>query len=381
MDSNKNICLSVVYPNKSIYSETFIRNQLKYLNPEFQFYNDWYPYRNKNGNNFLAFPIRNALLRGIIKRISINLFHSLYTKQFSLQLNKNKINVVLAEYGPTGCSVMDACRINNVPLIVHFHGFDASDNATIRKYTIRYKKLFNISRFIIVVSEDMKKKLMELGAPRDKIINNPYGVELDLFEGSHPENNPPVFIAVGRFAEKKAPGLTIKAFSEVHRRYKETRLLMIGDGPLLNDCKKLVNELKLNGAVEFKGVLTSDEIKSHLKNARAFVQHSVTAGTGDMEGTPNTILEASAMGLPVISTYHAGIKEAVVHKKTGFLVQEKDFLKMAEYMMKVIENPELAGRLGRSAREHMEKNYSMPYRIKNLQSIIESAVNDGNKWE
>ena len=110
--------------------------------------------------------------------------------------------------------------------------------------------------------------------------------------------------------------------------------------------------------------------------ARAFVQHSVTAKDGDMEGTPNTILEASAMGLPIISTKHAGIKEAVIHEKTGFLVDEHDYLKMSEFMMLLVQNPELAGKLGKNPRIHMEKNYSMDYRIKVLKDLIKGSISN-----
>ena len=292
--------LTVVYPNKSIYSETFIRSQLQYLQPQFEFYDGWYPFRDKNGNNFLKFPIKNLMLRGAIKWLSLRIFHSIYTKQFSVMLNRQKTDVVLAEYGPTGCSVMDACEKTKIPLIVHFHGFDASDKATINKYGVRYKKLFQVAKCIIVVSEDMKKKLIELGAPQNKIINNPCGVDLNIFDGTHPEKNFPLFISVGRFAEKKAPHLTIKAFNEVYKKHKEAELLMIGGGPLLNYCKKLVSKLRLREAVKFMGILKPDEVRLHLKNARAFVQHSVTADTGDMEGTPVSIMEASAMALPII---------------------------------------------------------------------------------
>jgi glycosyltransferase involved in cell wall biosynthesis len=367
--------LCVAYPNKSIYSETFIRNQLKYLKPEYECYNGWYPYQDKYGNNILTFPIRNLYLRGLIKRTSLKLFHVFYTNQFVNLINRKKIEVVLAEYGPTGCSVMNACKKANIPLIVHFHGFDSSDNETIINYKERYLELFKISDCIIVVSEVMKEELIKLGAPAEKIINNPYGVELSLFDGTSPENNPPTFVAVGRFAEKKAPDMTIRAFAEVYKKFDGVRLLMVGDGPLLGKCKQIVGEFNLDHAVTFKGVLNHEEIKKILSGARAFVQHSVRAKNGDMEGTPNTVLEASAMGLSIVSTFHAGIKEAVIHQQTGFLVEEHDYLKMAEYMSLLAQNPKLAGELGRGARAHMEKNYSMQYRIGKLQNIIESIIN------
>ncbi len=376
MSESLNTGLCIVYPNKEIYSETFIRNQLKFINAQFEYHKGWYPYINKNEKNILSFPIKNIILRGAIKRISPHFFHRLYTAQFSNLIRTNRIKVVLAEYGPTGCAVMDACERERIPLIVHFHGFDSSDHATLKKYDDSYRKLFNISRYIVVVSEIMKNELIKLGAPVNKIVNNPYGVDLDFFDGAKPENSPPVFVAVGRFAEKKAPDLTIRAFYEVYKVNQDVKLIMIGDGPLLKSCKDLVNELKLNDNVEFKGVLNREEILKTLKTGRVFVQHSVRAKSGDMEGTPNTILEASATGLPIVSTFHAGISEAVIHQKTGFLVQEHDYLKMAEYMSDLINNPEKAGQYGRNSREYMLEKYSIQYRYSKLRDLMLAAINN-----
>src|SRR3546814_21143924 len=99
---------------------------------------------------------------------------------------------------------------------------------------------------------------------------------------------------------------------------------MAGIGPLWQQTKELAARLNLEKAIDFAGVLTHEQVYERMKHTRAFVQHSVTAAAGDSEGTPNSILEASAAGLPVVSTRHAGIKEAVRHEETGFLVEEHD---------------------------------------------------------
>jgi len=104
--------------------------------------------------------------------------------------------------------------------------------------------------------------------------------------------------------------------------------------------------------------------------ARAYVQHSVVAGNGDCEGTPNSILEAAASGLPVVSTRHAGIKEAVVHDQTGFLVDEWDEAGMAAAMLRLAEDPALATRMGQAGRKHMEANYAADVRLKALAEIL-----------
>ncbi len=88
-----------------------------------------------------------------------------------------------------------------------------------------------------------------------------------------------------------------------------------------------------------------------MEKSVAFIQHFV-AQTGDSEGSPVSVMEAQAAALPVISTYHAGIPEVVIHGETGFLVKEKDISCMAEYMVRILAEPGLAKKLGqRGGRE------------------------------
>ena len=111
-----------------------------------------------------------------------------------------------------------------------------------------------------------------------------------------------------------------------------------------------------------------------MQQARAFVQHSVTTSYGDSEGTPVAILEASASGLPIVSTEHGGIVDAVLHNETGFLVPECDVDGMAHFMLQLALNPNLAQKLGQAARQHMQSNFSMERTIQLLWQILSTAM-------
>ncbi len=106
----------------------------------------------------------------------------------------------------------------------------------------------------------------------------------------------------------------------------------------------------------------------------AFVQHSITAPNGDMEGTPVSIMEASSSGLPIISTKHGGIKELVVHNKTGFLVDEKDEEGMAAYMLKICDDLELAKSMGAEGRKYIEQNYEQSVQIGKLYELASQST-------
>jgi glycosyltransferase involved in cell wall biosynthesis len=290
-----------------------------------------------------------------------------------------KIEAVLAEYGETGVQVMDAAERSDVPLIVHFHGYDASVNSVLAEHKHTYPRMFGIASAIIAVSRAMRCKLIDLGAPAEKVHYNPYGVDCAQFSGADPAAAPPIFLAVGRFIEKKAPQITVSAFARLLQSCPHARLRMIGEGPLLEKCQTLAKELGIDDAVEFLGAQNHSVIKHEMQTARCLVKHSVVSATGDSEGTPLTILEAGATGLPVVSTRHAGIPDVVLEGETGFLVEEHDDASMAQHMVRIAQEPELAGMMGRAARAHIQKNFSKQQRTGSLWSIIESCINQSGR--
>jgi glycosyltransferase involved in cell wall biosynthesis len=111
-----------------------------------------------------------------------------------------------------------------------------------------------------------------------------------------------------------------------------------------------------------------------MRGARALVQHSVRSRDGDSEGTPLSILEAGASGIPVVSTRHGGIEDVVRHGETGLLVDEGDIHGMARHMTALVQSPDLAADLGARARAHIRAHHSMDTSIGNLMSVIEGAV-------
>lgn len=292
---------------------------------------------------------------------------------------RDKIEAVLAEYGDTAVQVMDAAERSRTPLIVHFHGYDASVNSVLEEHKHTYPRLFQIASDIIAVSRAMQRKLIDLGAPEEKVHYNPCGVDVDQFSGADPAAAPPVFLAVGRFTEKKAPQITLSAFATVLRSCPEARLRMIGEGTLLEDCKNLSRELKIDHAVAFLGGQKPSVVVHEMQQARCIVQHSVISPTGDSEGTPVTILEAGAAGLPVVSTRHAGIPDVVIEGETGFLVDEHDEMSMAQHMIRLVQEPELAGVMGQAARVHIRKNFSKQQSLGRLWSIIESCISQSER--
>jgi len=242
---------------------------------------------------------------------------------------------------------------------------------------------------IIVVSKAMERKLIELGAPAEKILYNPCGVDDKKFypvsanklytETKGAQIKKPTFMFIGRFVEKKSPTNTIKAFAKALPKISGARLIMYGEGPLLPDSKKLVKDLGLNKFIEFRDSCEHNEVPRILRSADIYVQHSLTASNGDSEGTPVTILEAGAIGLPVISTRHAGIPDVVIDQKTGILVDEGDIVGMAQAMVSLSKDRERCISMGKKAREYISKNFSDRVADERLKKISQKAFDYSKK--
>jgi colanic acid/amylovoran biosynthesis glycosyltransferase len=367
-----NLC--VIKPNKSVFSETFIQEHINRLPGNKKvLYGGAFPLYDNEGK-FLIRSKLGLLSYLIQKRIFKKKNIAVRTKALADYLKNEKIDVVLAEYGTCGAMVAESCYLANTPLVIHFHGADAHHHQTVNSYKDFYKKAFIYATAIIAVSYDMVKALEILGAPANKIILNPYGVDTKRFSQIDISKSAVNYLSVGRFVAKKSPISVVKAFKSVSSRFPSAHLWMVGDGPLMSETMDFVIHEGLSNKITFTGILSTGEIQKLMQQMRCFVQHSVTSEDGDMEGTPNTILEAGSSGLAIVSTLHAGIKEAVVNGETGYLVPEHDINGMADYMIKIAEDVKLASELGMKEAAYIRKNYDINDRINSLADILKSAI-------
>jgi glycosyltransferase involved in cell wall biosynthesis len=283
----------------------------------------------------------------------------------------HEVDVILAEFGPNGAGVWRHAQRLGIPLIVHFHGHDAHRSQTVDPLREEYRAMFQAAFRIVSVSRFMTDALVALGCDPAKVVTNPYGPRDSFFEIT-PDYRP-TLLALGRFTDIKANYLTLMAFRQLAERVPQARLVMAGEGELLEACRTLAEVWGLAGRVDFPGAVPHADNRALFSQACAFVQHSVIPSYGDAEGTPVVILEAQAAGLPVIATRHAGIADAVIDGHTGFLVAERDVDAMAERMLDLLSHPDICRTLGANAREHIRSHYSMARHIGCLQEIVDSA--------
>ncbi len=366
---NRKLNIALISPSKNSYSETFIQMHKSGIKGNIIYY--------YNGDIPTCNDLEGVYLNKFKKKIfklkkRINLTQLSIKEQALLaSFKKNKIDIVVAEYGTTAAAVFNTCSHNNIPLLPIFHGFDASISEVIENNKTKYLKVFDYSKIIVVVSNKIAETIINLGCPKNKIVVTPCAPNSKFFNNK-PNYNKPVFITVGRFVEKKAPYYTILSFIKVLKKHPNAELHFIGDGPLKNICIDLINYYAVNNNIKIHGIINSDQIHTYFENAYGFIQHSIIAKNGDSEGTPVSILEASAAALPVVSTKHGGILDVILDNNTGFLVEEHNVDFMSEKICELLENKNLAKQMGERGRDYVLKNFSYDIHL----NLINKAIQD-----
>lgn len=366
--------IAIVTPRADGYSETFIAAHIDRIPGVMRVLVDGnLPRQVMNGPRLLRGGRSGRMLdmaEALARRTTMQ---GVLERRVARVLRRDRIDVVLAEYGDTGAALVEVCRRAGCALVVHFHGFDAHRRDVIAAHD-GYRQVFAQARAVVAVSRTMEQQLLRLGAPREKVFHNACGVDVSQFSGGHPEVSGPRFLAVGRFVNKKAPHVTLEAFRRVLVQRPDAQLTMVGAGPLWESCVGLVKALGLEDRIHLPGVLSPEAVARLMQQSRAFIQHSVTADNGDSEGTPVAVLEAMATGIPVVATAHAGIADVVTHGEQGLLCAEHDVEAMAAHLLTLVDDPELAGRMGRAGRARVEAHHRMERSIEALHAVLVHAA-------
>lgn len=298
------------------------------------------------------------------------------------QVQQLKPALIHAHFGVCGTLALPLARKLNIPMVVTFYGLDATmkdeyarrDSLTTRVYLRRREALKRETKLFIGVSEFIKEKLLAQGFPPEKVIAHYYGVDTAAFQCDPTVPREPLVLFVGRLAEKKGCEYLIQAMAQVQSVMPEVELAIIGDGPLRLQLENLA--AKSLKRYQFLGLQPSQIVKSWMNRALILAVPSVTASNGDSEGLPTVVVEAQAMGLPVVGSIHAGIPQAVLHGETGFLAAERDWNGLATHILELLKNPPLWQSFSLKGQERVRANFDLGKQTQALESIYANVLQE-----
>jgi glycosyltransferase involved in cell wall biosynthesis len=198
----------------------------------------------------------------------------------------------------------------------------------------KYQALWPRTDAVTVLSEDMKEKAQHAGCPASKISIVHLSRDLGNFLFEPPQRSAEKVLFVGRMVAKKAPLDALEAVRLANAAGGSFHLDMVGDGPLQEEVERYVGEHGL-GTVSIHGRVSSAEVAHYMREADAFLLPSKTAPNGDQEGTPTVLIEAQAVGLPCVTTRHAGIPEMIPEENHDLLSAPGEVESLAQSLIEL----------------------------------------------
>jgi glycosyltransferase involved in cell wall biosynthesis len=254
-----------------------------------------------------------------------------------------------------------------------------------RLESVPQRRCYKHSAAIAAASEYMKKVAIAKGVNGEKIFVGPPAFDFGLLENYRfdPERlwkrypfvrERPVVLTVGRLSEQKQVELAVRAVARVVERLPDLCHVVVGDGPQRGELRKLVGELGLEENVFLVGRVPpmSAELFDLFRWARVFLLPSVREGLG------NVFLEAGAFGLPCVGVNDGGVPEVVQDGETGLLAAPGDIADIGDKVAQLVEDAELARRMGGRAREWIEERFGVEVMVERSLRALNEVMESGN---
>jgi sugar transferase (PEP-CTERM/EpsH1 system associated) len=256
-----------------------------------------------------------------------------------------------------------------VPTRIHGeHGWDTHDpEGKNPKYRAIRRALAPLVHCFVALSRELETWIVrDVGIAASRVVRICNGVDITRFGAARtPGHAVRVIGSVTRFNEIKDPLNTVSAFIELCRRYPGLRLLMVGDGPLLEGARSLLDRAGLEGSACLPGAVV--DVAPYLAGMDVFVLGS------RREGISNTVLEAMAAGMPVVATAVGGNLELVEDGVTGYLVPAGSPSALAAALGHYVNHPELIEAHGQAGRRRVESHFSMAAMIDGYTQLYRAA--------
>ena len=291
-------------------------------------------------------------------------------------IKENKYNIVHCHSTKAGFVGRLATFFSGHPNVIYSpHGFMFCDTRIkMRRLLYLYleKYLGYLTNKLVAVSgSERDLALQHRIVPNNKIVTLYNSIDPSDFEDFSYENKVAdklfhndseiILGTVGRLYYQKDPITLIKSFKIINDEFPNTKLIIVGDGPLEDECRKLINELKLQDKVELAG---------YQKNSKDYYKiFDIFLLSSHYEGLPYALLEAMIMGIPCVGTDVVGIKDLIIHGETGYLAKEEDHLGFAKAVINLLENPELLSSFSENAKRITKMNYNFNDGIKEYQEF------------
>jgi glycosyltransferase involved in cell wall biosynthesis len=274
---------------------------------------------------------------------------------------------------------MTAAMLLDVGYSVTCHAKDvyaASRHFPSRLYSPNFYMNLSRAEFVVCVSAQTKQDILnawpKLSPEKIHVIYN--GLDLERFRRRSTDPTDHLILSVGRLVEKKGLSYLIWACQQLKKNSVHFKCDIVGDGELKNILSSLISDLKLEEQVRLIGPLSHEDLIQYYQSACVFCLPTNIADNQDRDVLPNTVKEAMAVGVPVVTTSIPAMEELVQNDHTGLLVPPRNVQALAEALKCLLDNGEQARRFAESGRQVIEVRFDRRKNVSQLLKLFERFI-------
>ncbi len=275
-----------------------------------------------------------------------------------------RVDIIYCTYYEAGIAARTISKLLDIPYFLTIHGTEISNLNSIMGNMVRFA--LGGSSGYFVQARRQKEGLLGLGIPDSLIHVVSHGIDVKKFSScsecqeivnKHKLAGRRVILTVGNLVERKGHDMVLKCLPKVLEEVPNTVYLIVGDGEQRQSLMKLVEELDLGEHVVFTGRVSDKELLQYYNACDVFIMPSREIA-GDIEGFGIVYLEANACSKPVIGGKSGGISDAVRDGVSGILVDPLNVDEIAQTLITLLTNDQLARKLGQQGRKRVEEEFS-----------------------
>ncbi len=361
-------------------TQTFIPSQVEHLHTFAAIYAGLTP-ADKNFELGQA-PILLRGDRSVASKVARELYRWIgLGSEYHVQLHRLGARLIHAHFAEGGPAALFLSKQLNLPLILQLHGgAELMTDANLRRkwyewtFLAHRRSLWKRASAFLCVSEYVQRRAVEAGFPPSKTHVHRIGLDCAAFTPKMPvtDKDPGLVLYVGRLIAYKGCDYLIRAMQLVQLECPGSGLVIIGDGVSRRGLQELARSLGIK--CDFLGELKPAELRSWLEKARVFCAPSVALPDGQSEAFGIVLLEAQAMGVPVVSFRHGGIPEAMREGVTGLLAEERDVKGLAEQLLMYLRDDEFWSRSREEGMRWVRSNFDNSVQAAKLGEIYRRAI-------
>ncbi len=331
----------------------------------------------KNKKQYKVSKVLKALNVFRYKAQAISL-HTFYRNQWFLG---EDFDVIHAHFASVGVFITGLRKDGFFPkskLAVSFHGSDIIPQ-NIERYKQNYKLLFEKMNLIIYNSEYTLSILEKTTTIDSRFKLLPVGLDVNKFKTAETivRKEPFEILFCGRLVDFKAPDLAVEIVNELVKKGHSVHLSIVGEGPLQEKLKKLIQDYGLEQNISLLGAISQEEIVAHLGKTAVFLLPGITEEeTKRAENQGLVIQEAQAMQVPVVVSDAGGMKYGLVNNVTGFVVKEKDIPSFVEKLETLIQDEPLRMDMGKKGRAFVKEYFDSKVLYQRLLEYYNLLLNE-----